>query len=201
MLNKKELGGLFMSIRARLSKSVANIVPPDEIEDIVQETYVRVCQFEDTHTISYPRTFMFKTARNLALDHVKRAESVLTDGVESEESFDLGGEPKWEDEPYQRSSSTNDFKLFCQAVRTLPRQCRKAFVLTKVYGFSHKEVAIKLNISNRTVEKHVAMGITRCGRYMNKHTDYGEKTRIKSSDSSRKSVLLRDILFREGDEE
>ena len=173
-----------MKIRGRLSKSVAHIVPPDEIEDIVQETYVRICQFEDKHHINYPRTLMLKTARNLALDHVKRAESVLTDGADTEDDFNAGGLKGWENEPLQRSASSNEFELFCKAVRTLPRQCRKAFVLKKVYGYSHKEVAERLNISHRTVEKHVATGITRCGRYMNKHTDYGKKVGLRGSDSS-----------------
>ena len=184
MTKKKELGGLFMKIRGRLSKSVAHIVPPDEIEDIVQETYVRICQFEEKHHINYPRTFMLKTARNLALDHVKRAESVLADGAETEDDFNVNRYKGWDNEPLQRSASNNEFELFCKAVRTLPRQCRKAFVLKKVYGYSHKEVAERLNISDRTVEKHVATGITRCGRYMNKHTNYGKKVGLRASGSS-----------------
>lgn len=179
MFKSKELSNLFFTIRARLFKSVAKIVPPDEIEDIVQETYVRVCQFDNNHTITHPTTFMFKTARNLALDHVKKSESVLTDCTDAEEDFNAGENRFRGDETYHKASSNNDFELFCKAVRTLPRQCRKAFVLKKVYGYSHKEIAARLNISDRTVEKHVATGITRCGRYMNKHTEYGKKTIFK----------------------
>lgn len=173
MLKDKDLEGLFMSIRNRLSISIAKIVPPNEIEDIVQETYVRVCQIEDKQTINYPRTFIFRTARNLAIDHLKSAESRLTDYVHDDFDLDLPAVERWADEPFQRAVSNNDFALFCQAVRQLPRQCRKTFVLKKVYGFSQKEIASRLDLSQSTVEKHISTGIKRCAQFMSLHTDYG----------------------------
>jgi len=78
-------------------KSVSRIVPPKDIEDIVQETYVRVCQIDSSSSIKHPRSFLFKTARNLALDHVKRAESRLTTGVTREEEFDDAMAGKWKE--------------------------------------------------------------------------------------------------------
>ena len=47
-------------------------------------------------------------------------------------------------------------------------QCRRAFVLKKVYGYSIKEIATELAISEKTVEKHIAQGIKRCTLYMRK---------------------------------
>jgi RNA polymerase sigma factor (sigma-70 family) len=184
MFKNKEITALFESIRNRLSKSVGTIVRPDDIEDVVQETYVRVCQFEEGNSISYPNTFMFRTARNIALDHVKRAESVLTDSAQSDDDFDLNNLDGWDDEPYQRTAANNEFELFCKAVSTLPRQCRRTFVLKKVYGHSQRDIASRLNISESTVRKHVATGILRCGNYMSKHTDYGKKVTKKDSDLS-----------------
>ncbi len=37
---------IYVSLRGSLARAVLGIVPPKEIEDIVQETYVRVCQIE-----------------------------------------------------------------------------------------------------------------------------------------------------------
>ena len=73
---------IYVSLRGSLARAVLGIVPPKEIEDIVQETYVRVCQIEMKEKIREPRSFLFKTAHNLALDHVKRAESRLAVSVE-----------------------------------------------------------------------------------------------------------------------
>jgi len=132
-------------------KSVSKIVPPKDIEDIVQETYVRVCQIESSSDIKYPRSFLFKTAKNLALDHVKRAESRLTSGAVDDDDFDASISDAWRDDPYDNVSSNGDFAFFCEAVRQLPLQCRRVFVLKKVYGYSQKEISKTLGISQSTV--------------------------------------------------
>jgi len=174
MHNNNKITDLFITIRKQLFRNVARIVPPSDVEDIVQETYVRVCQHEKKQTISYPKSYIFKTARNLALDFVTRAEAVTADSVESDDdynSLDL-----WNDDPYRNSASNNEFAIFCQAVRQLPRQTRRTFVLKKVYGYSQKEIAERLGISESTVEKHISSGAKRCTRFMSKFTDYGKKS-------------------------
>ena len=76
------INDIYLSLRGNLARALVGIVPPKEIEDIVQETYVRVCQVKRKDEIREPRSFLFKTARNLALDHIKRAESRLVVSVE-----------------------------------------------------------------------------------------------------------------------
>jgi RNA polymerase sigma factor (sigma-70 family) len=162
---------IYLSIREHLARAVSRIVPPKDIEDIVQETYVRLCQVEKKDDIRTPRSFLFKTARNLALDQVKRAESRLA--VVSLEELDEPGFTGVEDiidETYTQVVSNEEFALFCEAVRHLPVQCRRAFVLKKVYGYSQREVARKLNLSESTVEKHIAQGIKRCTYFMMQQT-------------------------------
>jgi hypothetical protein len=53
MANHK-LSGLFVAIRNELARSVLKIVPPDMVEDIVQEAYVRLCQVGDQDLIHHP---------------------------------------------------------------------------------------------------------------------------------------------------
>lgn len=164
MNSNNTLHNAFLSARKHLTRVVSRIVPPKEIEDIVQETYVRICQVENKETIKQPRSFLLTTARNLAIDHIKRAESQFADSAdENPELLDLG---LHEDAIYQQVASDEEFALFCQAVRLLPVQCRKVFILKKVYGYSQKEIAQQLNLSESTVEKHVALGIKRCTYFM-----------------------------------
>jgi RNA polymerase sigma-70 factor (ECF subfamily) len=75
-----------------------------------------------------------------------------------------------EDETFHNNATQQEFKLFCDAVRALPKQCRRAFVLKKVYGYSLKEIAQELEISEKTVEKHIAEGIKRCTLFMRRQT-------------------------------
>ena len=76
------LANLYLSIRSGLAHVVTSIVSPGEVEDIVQETYVRVCQASVAKEIRSPKAFMLKTARNLALDHVRRAGFRLVDPID-----------------------------------------------------------------------------------------------------------------------
>ncbi len=142
----------------------------------MQETYVRVCQVEQPETIRHPRSFLYRIACNLALDHAKRAEFRLADslvddaddGSDPTHPFDTG---RAGDETYDQVAAKQEFEFFCEAVRQLPVQCRRAFVLRKVYGYSQKEIAAALNLSENTVEKHIAYGIKRCGCFMAARTD------------------------------
>jgi len=196
-MSNNKVTNIFLAIRGKLSTTVSRIVPPDQIEDIVQETYVRVCQFEKKQTISYPKTFMFKTARNLALDFIKRAESVKTTQVEDEEAFNAI--VAWDDDPYDRASSNHDFAMFCQAVRQLPVKTRRVYVLKKVYGYSQKEIAERLKIAESTVEKHISIGAKRCAKYMSQFTDYDMKVRKNNSKSSNKGSVKTFNVSKDGE--
>ncbi len=165
MTDKDSLESIYLSVRKGLMRVVSRMVPPKEIEDIVQETYVRICSVKQSEQIRHPRSFMYRTARNLALDHLKRAETRV--GVSMEEE---GVNPDWMtedlDQVYNQVSATQEFEQFCEAVRQLPLQCRRVFVLKKVYGYSQREIAKSLNISENTVEKHIASGMRRCRQLM-----------------------------------
>ena len=153
----------FLDCRASLRRAVGRIVKPHDIEDIVQETFVRSFEAAGKSSIRHPRSFMFKTARNLALNHVTRAESRLTDAVE--DFPDSNVLPSTE--PLESTVEARErFLLFCSAVRQLPVQCRRAFLLKKVYGLSQREIASYLGISQSTVEKHIAKGLLICVEYM-----------------------------------
>jgi RNA polymerase sigma factor (sigma-70 family) len=189
MSNNENITSLFIALRTTLARAVSHIVPPREIEDIVQETYVRVCQSGERDDIQHPRSFMLRTARNLALDHRKRSETRLADSME-ELQEDLQELATSADETYDRVAASQEFGHFCEAVRQLPQQCRKAFVLRKVYGYSQKEIAQTLGISENTVEKHIATGIKRCTGYMmaltagNRHQPATALTECESVESS-----------------
>lgn len=163
---------LFLALRSHLARAVMRIVPPKEVEDIVQETYVRICQIEKNgRSLEEPRAFLFKTARNLALDHLKRSETRLTISIDEAQDYDLTEQREYADHTFEQVASAKEFALFCEAVRELPVQCRRVFVLKKVYGYSQREIARELSISENTVEKHVAMGVKRCTLFMRQYDE------------------------------
>ena len=168
--NKDGIVGLYLDLRNSLARSVRGIVPPKDVEDIVQETYVRVCQVEQKKIITSPRSYLFKIARNLALDHIKRADTQLTDSMdaldEQQSERVLYNAEQIADDVYEQTATHEEFAFFCEAVRNLPLQCRRVFVLRKVYSYSQREIAEQMHITESTVEKHITKGMKRCLSYM-----------------------------------
>lgn len=174
IMHNDNIVNVFVALRSTLARAVSRLVPPKEVEDIVQETYVRVCQVDAPEQIQFPRSFMLRTAKNLALDHLKRAETRLSVSMDDELDLEAVGYITRADDTFDRVAANQEFGFFCEAVRQLPQQCRKAFVLKKVYGYSQKEIALSLDISENTVEKHIATGIKRCAQYMASLAQGGE---------------------------
>jgi RNA polymerase sigma factor (sigma-70 family) len=153
----------FLAYRQQLLRYIGRIVRPHEIEDIVQETFVQSFTASRLQPIRNPRAFMFRTARNLALNSINRAEHKLACSIEivDEGEFWSDGDPV--EDKYE---SDQRFQSFCKAVSMLPDTCRKAFVLKKVYGMSQKEIAIHMGIAGSTVEKHIAKGMSATAAYL-----------------------------------
>ncbi len=99
---------VFVNIKARLSRFLVSMVPPRDVEDIIQETYVRMCKVENKTLIKDSESFMFRTARNLALDYLKRAETRLTSGVDDVDEILL----EEYDPTFGQIASDEEFGLF-----------------------------------------------------------------------------------------
>lgn len=187
MADPDSLYQTYLSLRAGLARAVRRIVPPKDVDDIVQETYLRVCQLVATKNIRTPRSFLFTTARNLALDHVKSAEFRLCVSPEDSEDRQGPGIDDPGDETFHLVASNEEFARFCEAVRNLPMQCRRAFVLRKVYGYSQRQIARQMRLSESTVEKHIAEGIRRCRQHLLQGSE-SLKTPGESATESRSST-------------
>lgn len=76
MANKREsirdgsaLLAEFLKSKAALRRLVARIVKPHDVDDILQETFIRAAAAAERTPIRHPRSFMQQTAQNLALNH------------------------------------------------------------------------------------------------------------------------------------
>lgn len=135
----------------------------DDVEDIVQDTFVHVYQAKAKSQILDIRSYLFRTARNLSLNQKNLHANRLTDhlgelGIDGIATDNASPELKFE--------VHEEFSVFCEAVRALPAQCQRVLILKKVYGLSHDEIAKELNIKVGTSNQHLAKGIALCTRYM-----------------------------------
>ena len=163
MTRKSTLAVTYLKYRSKLMRAVGAIVPSEDIEDIVQETFIKSYEADLKHEIRYERTYMLKTARNLALNHVTRAENIRSDHFDDMDTLphELVGYSL-----EKNVESKERFLNFCRATDTLSADVKRVFLLKKVYGKSQREIADLLGLSESTVEKHVAKGLLLCSRYL-----------------------------------
>jgi len=135
-----------------------------DVEDILQETFINTYQSSLKQEIRFPKAFMVKTALRLANRHINLARRTDCDVDIDDRSDDRFSDYQITNVSSQTEREVierEDFGLLCDAINQLPTQCRKVFILKKVYGLSQREIAEKLTISESTVEKHVAKGLLR----------------------------------------
>ena len=188
MTKESKLSDVFISYSAKLRRIVSRIVPPEDIDDIVQDTFVRSYEADLKKEIKYTRSYMLTTAKNLALNHVAKWDNKYNDSLEEFNEPPIGlTTQNFEDE----FESKERFLVFIRATNQLATSVRKCFILKKVYGLSQKEIAKYLYISESTVEKHVAKGLLQCALYMERvDNNHGHIDSIEtvSSTKSKKSL-------------
>lgn len=123
-----------------------------DIEDLIQQAYARILT-ADLSAIERPRAYFYRTLRNLVTEQARRAQIVPMERLgEIEELFIPSEEPG----PERRYTIRQELRELARHVQALPNQCRRVFELCKVLGFSIREVADELRLSERTVENHLA---------------------------------------------
>lgn len=137
-----------------------------DLDDIVQESYVRIWRIRATAPIRSAKALLFTIARRLALDLVRRRQSspiaMVTD---VNQLFVYDTTPG----PVEAVVLKHETDLLVTAIDALPARCREIFILCQVEGLSHKEVAARLGISKNTVSVQVARGLQRCELYLRRH--------------------------------
>ena len=138
-----------------------------DVDDLIQDTYTRVLRAHavDPARIYGVKSLLFTTARNLALDQLRRRQLVQLDAWPENDEPDLP-----EDRPgvEELVSRRQELELLTEAIQALPDRCRQVLTLRKIYGLSQKEIAAQLGIAEHTVEAHVGAGVRRCTEYFNR---------------------------------
>ncbi len=155
----------FRAYRAKLSRLLGRITNRHDVDDLLQEAFMRSYEAAGKPTVrNNPRAFLLRAANNLGLSPFARATHRLYAHKE-----DLTVPEVWQlsnESPESQPDATQRFITLCRAVGGLSEQCRRAFILKKVYGLSQQEIADRLGIPRSTVEKHLATGLTMCRDYM-----------------------------------
>jgi RNA polymerase sigma-70 factor (ECF subfamily) len=157
----ESLGGWFkreiLAHEASLVRYLLRTWPDrQEVYDLRQDIFVRVYEAAAKSRPQCPKAFLFATARNLMADHIRRRRIVVIDAVGDIDSLNVLID---ELSPESRTSAFQDLRRLADAFDHLPPKCRETVWMRRVDDLQQKEVAIRLGISQKTVEKHVMKGM------------------------------------------
>jgi RNA polymerase sigma-70 factor (ECF subfamily) len=133
-----------------------------DVDELLQETYAHLLaagKAEGREEVRSIRAFALTVARNVALSWLRHRQVVPIELVADLEALELLDEAGQVDEIV---NTHQELALLTEAVSRLPNRCRQVFTLRKVFGLSQKEIAAELNISENTVEQHLAKGMRLC---------------------------------------
>ena len=127
-----------------------------DVDDIVQESFLRIWKARATRQIESARGFLFQVARHLAVDRLRRDRASPVDAV-----GDLDALPVIEERTgvSEAVSMKEKIEVLAEALVTLPPTCREVVMLRKLKDFSRKETAAHLGIAEKTVDEHLARGL------------------------------------------
>lgn len=134
-----------------------------DVDDLVQESYMRLFRARAHGKVGNPKSYLFATARNAAIDSFRRQRAILVEDIES-----IGVPSVLEETPgvAEILSRDQDLALLAEAVQSLPERCRHVIILQKLHGLSYREIAARLGISERTVNVQIAKGVLRIRDFM-----------------------------------
>jgi RNA polymerase sigma factor (sigma-70 family) len=132
----------------------------DDAEDIVQETYARLLQVRSLDFVeSRVRGYIFKIATNLAYDRF-REQQARGAHVTLDENELSGGDL----EPDRIVDFGQGLEIIKQTLMDIRPRSRQVFLLRASEQLTFQEIAERLGISARTVEREMRHAIDLCQR-------------------------------------
>lgn len=127
-----------------------------DVDDVIQETYAILAGMADVSHILQPKAYVYSVAHSVVLQQLRRAQVVSIEAVAEIDRVAIVGD---EFSPERMASSRQELARIGALIESLPDKCRQAFVLRRVEGYSQREIAERMQISENTVEKHICKGI------------------------------------------
>ncbi len=152
----------FLRRRRSLMGSIMRIVrDPHTAEDLAQETYLRASRAAQHGPIDHVEAFLHQTARNLALDHLRRNRSKSRVEVHGDGE---GLESVPADIPSIEAAllERERFRAFSEALAVLPARARAVVILSRIEKWSNIRIAGHLGVSERTVFNDLKLAMAHC---------------------------------------
>lgn len=127
-----------------------------EIEDMVQEVFVRLLRRGEIENVEQLGGYVFQTAQSVVTDRFRRRRSHCVDNHEEFNGQDHG---IVDFTPERVLESKQNLRRAITILLELPERTRIVFVLRRLEDMKYSEIATRLGISVSAVEKHMQRAV------------------------------------------
>ncbi len=151
--NKVAFEALFRKLQPGLVRfAFIHLRDQEDAREVVQEVFINVWDKRDQLDFAEElKYYLFRSVKNGCLNLIKKRR---LDTVSLEEGMTAAEEQSQDESDTQRR-----FKSVMAQVNQLPEMCREIFLMSRMEGLSHKEIAEILEIAPKTVENQIGIGL------------------------------------------
>lgn len=128
-----------------------------DIEDLVQDVYIRVFEAAQREIPEKAKPFVFTTARNLLIDRVRERRVVPMDAVSDLDALGVAIDTP---APDQNLIARDELRLLREAIQQLPPRYREVVIMRKIEDLPRSAIAARLGVTEATVSSYLALGIS-----------------------------------------
>jgi RNA polymerase sigma-70 factor (ECF subfamily) len=131
-------------------------VPPDQIDDFIQEAYCKLSALPSVEHIQRPDAYFFQTVRSLVTQKIRQSRIVSIETVTEIDALPvLSDDPS----PERIVAARRELAEVLRLIGDLPARCRQVVKMRKIEGLSQKEISLRLGITETMVENDVVKGM------------------------------------------
>lgn len=160
--DQKAFRSFFEAFYPKLMALACRFVETQIARDLVQDVFLTYWEQRLTVQIENLQAYLYKSLKNKCLDYLRHQEVVEDYEARiriAEARVDFINNTTDTNDVFAGVSSRNIYDLIEQSVKKLPPKCEQAFRLCYFHDIPQKEVAEIMNLSVRTVERHVRRAV------------------------------------------
>jgi RNA polymerase sigma factor (sigma-70 family) len=147
----------FLPHEAELRRMLRRVCTgPAEIDDVVQETCYRILSMASLDQVRDPKPFVFRAAKNIVLDRIKRDAVVKIEAMANLEDLDIADTAP---SPERVVFARMELEWVIGLVANLPDRCKSVFRARRLQGLSQQETADALGLTDGVVEHEMMKGM------------------------------------------
>ncbi|WP_430387030.1 RNA polymerase sigma factor [Blastomonas fulva] len=120
-----------------------------DIDDIVQDAYIRAARYSDDDAHRHPRALLLQIALNLAKDQRRRDARMPANDLATLDDIALEGDQEY-------------LLALKRTILSLPPEFRHVFVLSRFTAMTNVQIAEQLGVSVKTVEYRMRKALLLC---------------------------------------